>query len=170
MIGLRPSTASLAVRVLVRDLVDDDRLKRIVHMDASIDEVWLKDLENRNWPYQLSRSEFVADYERPSPQYEIVFDEPRPRYVPPPNSNTVTDQREEEHWAIIQNLLAGADNDERVLLFPVPRESSYRGDTSISDSKRTYACLWKVSKHRKGGSSLVAETEDVSEPSLKRLS
>ena len=64
MIGFRPSTVSLAVRVLVRDRCDEGRLKRIVHMDASIDEVWLKDLGDRNWPYRLSFSEFVADYER----------------------------------------------------------------------------------------------------------
>src|ERR1700722_19810046 len=121
MMGLRPSTVSLVVRVLVRDLADEDRLKRIVHMDASIDEAWLKNLDDRTWPYRLSLSEFVADYERPSPQYEIVFDEPWPQYFPPPNSNTITDQRQEERWAIILHLLAGADNDERGLLFSVTR-------------------------------------------------
>ena len=121
MIGFRPSIVSLAVRVLVRDRDDEDRLKRIVHMDASIDEVWLKDLDDRIWPYRLSFSEFVADYERASPRYEIVFDEPQQMYIAPPNSKTATDQRQEEHWVIIQHLLAGADDDERALLFPITR-------------------------------------------------
>ncbi len=121
MIGFRPSTVSLAVRVLVRDRCDEGRLKRIVHMDASIDEVWLKDLGDRNWPYRLSFSEFVADYERASPRYEIVFDEPRQMYIAPPNSKTATDERQKEHWAIMQHLLAGADDDERALLFPITR-------------------------------------------------
>jgi hypothetical protein len=121
MIGLRPSIVSLAVRVLVRDRDDEDRLERIVHIDASFDEIWLKNLDDRTWPYRLSYSEFVADYERTSPRYEIVFDEPRPLYIRPPNSDTATDERQNEHWAIIECLLAGAEHDERSLFFPVTR-------------------------------------------------
>jgi hypothetical protein len=123
MICWRPSTAPLAIRVLVRDLADEGRLKRIVHMDASSDEVWLKDVDDRNWPYRLSLSELIAHYECPSPQYEIVFDEPWPRYFPMPNSNTATDESQERRWAIIQHLIAGADDDERALLFWATRSA-----------------------------------------------
>ncbi|MHC2467422.1 hypothetical protein [Bradyrhizobium embrapense] len=119
MIGLRPSIISLAVRVLVRD--GEDRLARIVHIDSSLDEIWLKNLDDRTWPFRLSCSEFVADYERPSPRYEIAFDEPRPLYVRPPNSDTATDERQKEHWDIIECLLAGAEHDERALFFPITR-------------------------------------------------
>lgn len=121
MIGSRPSIVSLAVRVLVRDRDDEDRLERIVHIDASVDEIWLKNLADRTWPYRLSYSEFVTGYERTSPRYEIVFDEPRPLYIRPPNSDTATDERQKEHWEIIECLLAGAGHDERVLFFPATR-------------------------------------------------
>ncbi|MFK4590337.1 hypothetical protein [Bradyrhizobium diazoefficiens] len=57
MTGLRPSIASLAIRVLVRDR-DDNRLKRIVHVDASIDEIWLKDIDDRIWPSRILMTEF----------------------------------------------------------------------------------------------------------------
>src|SRR6185369_16355505 len=87
MTSLRPSTLSLAIGALVRDRDDGDRLKRIVLMDASLDEVWLKNLDDRIWPYRLSHSEFIADYESASSRYEIVFDEPQPIYVAPPNSD-----------------------------------------------------------------------------------
>lgn len=121
MIGLRPSIVSLAIRVLVRDRDDEDRLKRIVHIDSSLDEIWLKNLDDRTWPYRFSYSEFVADYERTSPRYEIDFDEPRPLYIRPPNSDTATDARQTEHWDIIECLLAGTEQDERSLFFPATR-------------------------------------------------
>lgn len=121
MSGQRTSVAALALRVLVRDR-DDDKLQRIVHMDASIDEIWLKDVSSRNWPYRLSYAKFVQDFERPSPRYEIVFDEPTPLFIVPPNcSHTATNERQKQHWAIMELLLLAGASDERTLMFPVSR-------------------------------------------------
>ena len=110
----------LVERMLIKETVDSGRLFRVVHVDDSVNRIWLFDVNEKTWPVPYDRAALTAGFLSEPPTFAIEYDEPFVIRLSQDKTGSASDLTHDRQKNIILHLL-GEEGD-RNLLLNIPRK------------------------------------------------
>ncbi|MBV5271929.1 MAG: hypothetical protein JZU55_21065 [Afipia sp.] len=95
------SNIVIVERMLLKELLDEERLLRVVRNDGAFGYVWLFDVFKKQWPFPIEHAAAIKFLTASEPSYRLEHEDPWPPSIHDVGPRKAADEAQEKRSAAI---------------------------------------------------------------------